>query len=334
MRDLSSASGRSNTELPAERDAPYVRGGDVLLRSHLQWWLLPVGPIAGCATLLHRPSSSGGAAECGALWLSRGGLLCAAGAAPAGGRRRLAAALFAELLGTAALLFLGCTAGVRGVAQQGPGDVGGALVSGTAVAAVIQMVGHVSGAHVNPAVTLGRLLRGGFGARAAAGYLVAQLAGALLGYRLLLAVTPSSASCECTTVPAAALSPLQALLVEAAGTAGLVLQCHASWDGHQAGVASLQFGFYMAAISLSLGPYTGGSLNPARSLAPAFWTGLWTYHWVYWVGPLLGSVAATLLYLLPLGGRASAADAAPAAAPSTDNKAPVAGKCIVPAVCL
>ncbi|XP_049771864.1 lens fiber major intrinsic protein-like [Schistocerca cancellata] len=317
MRDLSSASGRSSTALPAEAGAPYE--------------------VAVCCS---GPTCSGGCCP----WApSPAALLCCtspppAGAAPAGGRRRLASALFAELLGTAALLFLGCTAGVRGVAQQGqqhgPGDVGAALVSGTAVAAVIQMVGHVSGAHVNPAVTLGRLLRGGFGARAAAGYLVAQLAGALLGYRLLLAVTPSSASCECTTVPAAALSPLQALLVEAAGTAGLVLQCHASWDGHQAGVASLQFGFYMAAISLALGPYTGGSLNPARSLAPAFWTGIWTYHWVYWVGPLLGSVAATLLYLLPLGGRASAADAAPAATPTTDNKAPVAGKCLVPAVCL
>lgn len=216
--------------------------------------------------------------------------------------RRMVVACCAELVGTALLMFMGCMGGVAGLA--GPADkphpLQGALVFGITVASIIQMVGHISAAHLNPAVTLCAVLRGDLTVPAAALYVIAQVAGALLGFRLLLSATPASASCDCTTVPAAGLSSTQALLVEAAATAMLILLCHGSWDARNAANTDstpLKFGSYITGISIAAGPLTGASMNPARTLAPALWKGVWECHWVYWAGPLGGSILATVMYM-------------------------------------
>ncbi|XP_047098601.1 aquaporin AQPAn.G-like [Schistocerca piceifrons] len=118
--------------------------------------------------------------------------------------------------------------------------------------------------------------------------------------RLLKSVTPSSAVCDCTTTPAAGLSTTQALLVETGATAMLILLCHGSWDArncHNSDSTPLKFGSYITGISIAAGPFTGASMNPARTLAPALWKGVWECHWVYWAGPLGGSVLATVMYM-------------------------------------
>ncbi|XP_049839424.1 aquaporin AQPAn.G-like isoform X3 [Schistocerca gregaria] len=211
-------------------------------------------------------------------------------------------AFCAELLGTALLLFMGCMGGVAGLAgpTDQPHPLQGPLVFGMTVASIIQMVGHISVAHLNPAVTLCAVLRGDLTVPAAALYVIAQLSGALLGFRLLLSVTPSSAVCDCTTTPAAGLSTTQALLVETGATAMLILLCHGSWDArncHNSDSTPLKFGSYITGISIAAGPFTGASMNPARTLAPALWKGVWECHWVYWAGPLGGSVLATVMYM-------------------------------------
>lgn len=226
--------------------------------------------------------------------------------------QRMLVVFCAELLGTAMLMFVGCMGGVYGLdgSADKPSSLQGALVFGMTVATIIQIVGHISAAHLNPAVTLCALLRGDLNAPAAAVYCLAEGAGALLGFGLLLAATPSGVACECTTVPAAALSPLQALLVEACATGALVLLCMGIWDARNAAntdATPLKFGFYITVISIAAGPYTGASMNPARTLAPALWKGVWTEHWVYWAGPLAGSAAATLVYQLVFEERPSAA---------------------------
>ncbi|XP_049768072.1 aquaporin AQPAn.G-like [Schistocerca cancellata] len=216
--------------------------------------------------------------------------------------QRMLVVFCAELLGTALLLFMGCMGGVAGLAgpTHQPHPLQGPLVFGMTVASIIQMVGHISVAHLNPAVTLCAVLRGDLTVPAAALYVIAQLSGALLGFRLLLSVTPSSAVCDCTTTPAAGLSTTQALLVETGATAMLILLCHGSWDArncHNSDSTPLKFGSYITGISIAAGPFTGASMNPARTLAPALWKGVWKCHWVYWAGPLGGSVLATVMYM-------------------------------------
>ncbi|XP_049838366.1 aquaporin-like [Schistocerca gregaria] len=217
--------------------------------------------------------------------------------------RRMLVVFCAELLGTALLMFVGCMGGVYGLdgTSEKPSGLQGPLVFGMTVATIIQIVGHISVAHLNPSVTLCAVLRGDLNVAAALVYLVAEGVGAVLGFGLLLVATPASVACECTTVPAAPLTPLQALLVETVATAVLVLLCMGLWDGRNSrntDSSPLKFGFYITIISLAAGPYTGASMNPVRTLAPALWKNVWTDHWIYWVGPLSGSAVATLLYQL------------------------------------
>ncbi|XP_049838364.1 aquaporin AQPAn.G-like isoform X4 [Schistocerca gregaria] len=230
--------------------------------------------------------------------------------------RRMLVVFCAELLGTALLLFMGCMGTVTGVSDAPSSPLQISIAFGMTVASIIQVIGHISVAHINPSVTLCAVLRGDLNVAAAFLYFVAQNIGAILGFGLLLSVTPSSAVCECTTVPAKSLSALQSVLVEAGMTAVLILLCHGVWDARNArntDSTPLKFGFLVAAVSMVSGPYTGGSMNPARTLGPAVWRGEWTQHWVYWVGPLLGSAVASLLYLTLF-------DAKPAASTASRNR--------------
>ncbi|XP_046742005.1 aquaporin AQPcic-like isoform X2 [Diprion similis] len=213
----------------------------------------------------------------------------------------------AELLGTAILVFVGCM-GCVGSLSTIPTSLQTALTFGFAVTCVIQIIGHISVAHINPAVTVCAVILGHKSLPAAAVYIVSQLLGAIIGYGMLKAITPAellhngdltSASSFCVTSIHSKISLIQGLLVETVATGVLILLCCASWDPRNArnsDSTAIKFGLTVTTLSLSVGPYTGCSMNPARTLGPALWNNAWTTHWVYWLGPIAGSILATLAY--------------------------------------
>lgn len=222
----------------------------------------------------------------------------------------MAVAFAAELVGTAVLLFLGCMGGL----QLGDGKpnfalhIQGSLVFGITVATVIQIIGHVTNAHINPAVTLCALIKGDVNIAAAGLFVVAQCIGSVLGYGLMLTVVPlkvrTSNGCKCTTEPSDDVTTLQALLCEVLVTSILIFLCMGVWDrrnSRNTDSTPIKFGLLVAAVSMAEGPLTGASMNPARTLGPAVWNNEWKSHWIYWVGPLLGSTITTLFYTFTIG---------------------------------
>ncbi|XP_077302565.1 aquaporin-like [Arctopsyche grandis] len=209
----------------------------------------------------------------------------------------------AELVGTLFLVLIGCMGCLPGWASGAPPSIQYSTSFGMVVMFVVQIVGHISGGHVNPAVTLAAAICGLISIPLSILYVIAQLIGATTGYGLLLLLTPNHAfdnsTAFCVTIPADTVSSGQAVLIEAIITSVLILVCCAVWDpcnSKNTDSVPIKFGFTIAAISMSAGAFTGASMNPARSLGPALWTSRWDRHWVYWVGPLLGSAVSALLY--------------------------------------
>ena len=175
------------------------------------------------------------------------------------------------------------------------GHVGVALAFGLAVTLIVASSGHLGGAHVNPAVTIGFWGAGRFPARDVGPYLLAQCIGAItasatLGW-LLGPVGGFGA-----TVPALPLA--QSFVVEMgfSGLLGFVIMSVATDKRTPAAVAPFAIGTTVFAGALVTGPLTGGSFNPARSLGPAVLSGIWTAHWLYWVAPILGVGLGMRLY--------------------------------------
>lgn len=202
----------------------------------------------------------------------------------------------AELVGTFFIVFAGCGASM--VAERFPGTVppgAGALVFGLTVAAMIYAVGHISGAHFNPAVTLAFAVARHFPAREVVAYWVAQFAGAGLAIALLAILLPSGAGFG-ATVPH--VSSIQALGWEVVLTFGLmfVIIAVATDTRAEGTMAGAAIGATVTLAAFLGGPVTGASMNPARSLAPAVAQGEGAVVWLYLVGPLVGAVLAALAY--------------------------------------
>jgi MIP family channel proteins len=221
-------------------------------------------------------------------------------AAEATDRPSLAGAALAELLGTFMLLFFGVGAVSAVVNFQGTTDVAGlvgiALGFGLAILAAIYAFGHVSGAHLNPAVTLSFLATRKTPATAAAVYIVAQLVGAVLGVLAVQAVF--EAATEGVTRPGTGVGTGQALLGEFILGFVLVLVVHGTAvdDRSEGPSAGLAIGLVIAAGHLALVPVTGASFNPARSFGSAIVAGDFGDLWIYVVGPVAGALVAALLY--------------------------------------
>lgn len=211
-------------------------------------------------------------------------------------RMRLCAS---EMIGTFVLVFIGVGA-IN--AASSPGSGGGLLAVATAfgiaVAVVVAATGHISGAHINPAVTLSLLAAGKIKAADAAAYAVSQLVGAVLGALACEALLGGGAAAVgVTTVAASRASLVQGAAIEAVLTFILVLVVFGTAvDMRAQKTPALFIGATVAADILVGGPLTGASMNPARSFGPALIGGEWDHHWVYWVGPLLGGAVGGLLY--------------------------------------
>jgi aquaporin Z len=200
--------------------------------------------------------------------------------------------LFAELLGTFLLVLV--AAGGALLHARGQITLASAVVApGLMVMAIILFMGAVSGAHLNPVVTLAFALRQDFPFRRLIGYLVAQIAGAALACLFLDAVFGNVHQLG-ATLPGPGYRNWQALLIEIALTGGLVsvILGTASAAQNVGRVAAIGVGGYIALAGLWAAPVSGASMNPARSFGPALVSGHYDSYWVYVAGPLAGALIA------------------------------------------
>jgi aquaporin Z len=217
---------------------------------------------------------------------------------------------FAEFVGTFALVFVGAGSIAAAGNIHDPSLVGVALAHGLVIAVMASAVGHISGGHFNPAVTLGFLVTRRMAPRLALSYWLAQLSAAVLGALLLRAVLPGSLA-DATKLGAPALgahiSAGAGVVVEIVLTFFLVWVIFATAAdprGAFKSIAGLAIGFTITLDILFGGPFTGAAMNPARAFGPQLVNGTWTSCWVWYVGPAIGGVLAALayewLYLRPL----------------------------------
>jgi MIP family channel proteins len=215
-------------------------------------------------------------------------------------------AAIAELVGTFILVFGGTAVAVgailsRPTAGAAYDSLAIALAFGLALAAVVAALGHVSGAHVNPAVTLGMAAAGKFPWRYAPHYMVAQLLGAVLAALATWLTFGGPARSEASlaaTYPAQGVGDLQAFIVEILITFILVFVVIsvATDERAPAAIAPIAVGFALAVGVFIAGPVTGGAVNPARALGPMLVAGDLTSVWLYILGPIIGGVLGALLY--------------------------------------
>jgi len=217
--------------------------------------------------------------------------------------QKLVSIFLAELIGTALLMFFGCMGLVPTFSGGELGQYSGAIAFAGVVAVVIVIIGHISNCHINPCVTFCAVLLGKLPLISAFVYVVAELFGALIGYGILVVITPynilsSENSGVCVTSPVAGLTPWQALLIETITTGFLILLVCSVWDPRSGNgdCGSLKFLAIIFFTSVVVGPFTGNSLNPVRSLAPAIYNNSWNMHWIYWVGPFSGTFVSTMFY--------------------------------------
>ena len=215
---------------------------------------------------------------------------------------KLGTALVAEFIGTFALILIGAGAAALGIG----GLVGVALAHGLVIVAFAYAYGHISGTHLNPAVTLGVWLAGKIAPGRALAYMAVQLAGGIAGAFALCWLLGGDATGLGATRLAQGLV-VGAVTINVTPAAGVVLEAiltfflvntvmNAGISGKATPLDGLAVGFTLVFAILMGGPLTGASLNPARSLGPAIATGDFTDLWVYFVGPALGAALAAFLY--------------------------------------
>ena len=224
-------------------------------------------------------------------------------------RPTLARRCLFEGVGTFLLVFMGCSAVVTS-ANQTPdlALLGVSLVFGLVVSGLIYAGGHLSGAHLNPAVTLAFVAGRHFPARDAATYIGAQLLGATLGALALATAWPSSPAQLGATVPSTSTSTALFYEVLLTGFLMFVITAVATDTRAVGAAAAVAVGGAVALGVFVGGHVSGGSMNPARSLAPALTSGTWTDFWIYVVGPIAGAVVGVLVYALASGSRATGSE--------------------------
>lgn len=199
----------------------------------------------------------------------------------------------AEAIGTFALIFVGV-----GAIRAAPDDLlAVALAHGLTIAVFVSATGHISGGHLNPAVTFGALVGGKISVSDAARYWVSQLVGASLAGFACLGLLGREAVAGGTPHLAADVTGLVGVVVEAILTFFLVFIVYGTAiDPRGPKIGGLAIGLTVALDILFGGPLTGAAMNPARTFGPALASGFWSAHYVYWAGPLLGGALAGWIY--------------------------------------
>ncbi|MFV8984242.1 aquaporin Z [Serratia fonticola] len=219
--------------------------------------------------------------------------------------------LFAEFFGTFWLVFGGCGSAVLAATfpQLGIGFAGVALAFGLTVVTMAYAVGHISGGHFNPAVTMGLFAGGRFPAKDVIPYVVAQVIGGIAAAAVLYLVASGKAEFDATASGLASngygehspggYSLQAAIIIELVLTAFFLIVIHGATDKRApAGFAPLAIGLALTLIHLISIPVTNTSVNPARSTAVAIFQGTWALQqlWVFWLVPLIGGVIGGLIY--------------------------------------
>lgn len=209
-------------------------------------------------------------------------------------------ALVAEAVGAFTLIFVGTGAVMVAAGKTNIGLIEIAFAHGLAIALMVSALGAVSGGHFNPAVTVAMWVTRRIGTISAAGYVVAQLAGAVLASLALLALFPEGLRDE-AKMGAAALGPgidfARGVGIEAILTFFLVIVIFGTAvDARAPKLGGIAIGLTITMAILAAGPLTGAAMNPARAFGPAVVAGVWDDHVVYWIGPIIGAVAAGLFY--------------------------------------
>jgi len=213
--------------------------------------------------------------------------------------------LAAEFLGTFALVFFGVGAVCADrhlQASGGIGLLGVALAQGLAMAIMVSALGHISGGHFNPAISIGFWVTKRIGTLDAFLYWAAQLLGGIAAAFLLKSVIPEETWRAVSLGTPALLRDfpvLSAIILEAVASFFLVLVFFATAvddRGAFRAIAGFGIGLAITLGILVIGPFTGAAMNPARSLGPALASNHWTNWGIYWIGPLAGGFLAGLLY--------------------------------------
>ena len=202
--------------------------------------------------------------------------------------------LFSELLGTFFLVLVGAGGAVVDAVSHGSiGRAASVTAPGLMVLAIILFMGAVSGAHLNPAVSLAFALRGDFPWRRVPGYIIVQLIGSYLACLFLWAMFGKVGMLGATE-PGSGITDTQALLTELVLTVGLVsvILGTASRAQNLGPISALGVGAYIILAGLWSSPISGASMNPARSFGPDLALGNFTHYWVYVVGPIAGGAIA------------------------------------------
>ena len=223
--------------------------------------------------------------------------------------------IMAEFVGTFWLVFGGCGSAVLAAAfpDVGIGLLGVSLAFGLTVLTMAYAVGHISGGHFNPAVSLGLMIGGRFSASELPGYVIAQVLGALAAAGVLYVIASGAAGFDASAGFAAngygehspgQYSMAAALVIEVVLTAGFLIVILGATDGRApAGFAPIPIGLALCLIHLISIPVTNTSVNPARSTSQAIFQGSWALDqlWLFWVAPLVGAVIGAGIYRIMAG---------------------------------
>ncbi|XP_053312245.1 aquaporin-2-like [Spea bombifrons] len=208
-------------------------------------------------------------------------------------------AFAAELLGTLIFVFFGIGSALRWPSAL-PSVLQISVTFGLGIGTLVQAVGHVSGAHLNPAVTVAFLVASQISVFRAISYICAQLLGAVAGAALLYEFTPESVHGSFgVNSPSNNATEGQAVTVEIILTLQLILCIFASTDRRRndnVGSPAISIGLSVVLGHLVGIYFTGCSMNPARSFGPAMIVGNFAEHWIFWIGPLVGGIIASLIY--------------------------------------
>jgi MIP family channel protein len=217
--------------------------------------------------------------------------------------------LFAEFFGTFWLVFGGCGSALFAASVNlGIGYLGVALAFGLTVLTMAFAVGHISGGHFNPAVTLGLVAGGRFSAKEAIPYIISQVIGGLLAGAALYLIASGKAGFDATAGFASngygehspeGYSMAAVFIAEALLTGFFLLVIHGATDKRApAGFAPIAIGLCLTLIHLVSIPVSNTSVNPARSSAVAFFQGSWAVDqlWLFWVAPIVGGIIGGLIY--------------------------------------